>query len=153
MMALNGENTLHFVDDLHGKVYSKFMIENEELIKYKRKIVSDENAEIFPWERLYYSELLCEEKNDFDYEILRQYFSIEKVLNGLFHITSSLFGVEYRECETFYRSSPSELSIVCKIEVGHEDVKYFEVFDKKTGEQLGGFYANLYAREILKLIK
>lgn len=69
-MALNGENTLHFVDDLHGKVYSKFMIENEELIKYKRKIVSDENAEIFPWERLYYSELLCEEKNDFDYEIL-----------------------------------------------------------------------------------
>lgn len=29
----------------------------------------------------------------------------------------------------------------------HEDVKYYEVFDKKLGEQLGGFYADWHLRE------
>lgn len=83
-MIMNGNNALHFVDDLHDKCLAKFIIENEYLCKYKARIVGDENTEIFPWERLYYSELLHKEKYDFDFEILRPYFSLERVIN-FFH--------------------------------------------------------------------
>lgn len=132
MMALNGDNALHFVDKLHDACYSKFCSENEDLRNYKVKITGNEKTEIFPWDRLYYSELLCKEKYDFDYEILRPYFPIEKVINGVFSITSSLFGIYFHQCDTFCRSSPSDPKIEGKIEVWNEDVKYFEVFDKKT---------------------
>lgn len=147
MMALNGDNALHFVDELHDACYSKFCSENEDLRNYKAKITGDEKTEIFPWDRLYYSELLCKEKYDFDYEILRPYFPIEKVINGVFSITSSLFGICFHQCDTFCRSSPSDPKIEGKIEVWNEDVKYFEVFDKKTKKQIGGFFIDLYERE------
>lgn len=116
-MALSGDIALHFVDELHDKCHSQFLSEKEDLRKYKAKIVGDEKTEILPWERLYYSELLRKEKYDFDDELLRPYFPVDKVMSGVFSIASTLYGMDVRPRETFCRSSPSKPSIEGKVEV------------------------------------
>lgn len=146
-MALNGGNALHFVDEMHDKCKRQFLEESERLRQYKAKLVGDDKAEILPWERNYYQELLRKEKYDFDDESLRPYFPVDKVMKGVFSITSTLYGIDVREKETYYRESASDPIQEGKVEVWNKDVKYFEVFDKETGEQLGGFYADWHPRD------
>lgn len=146
-MAHNGDNALHFVGEMHLKCKRQFIEESERLREYKAKKVGDDKAEIMPWERNYYQEMLRQEKYDFDDESLRPYFPVDKVMKGVFTITSTLYGIDVREKETYYRESASEPIQEGKVEVWHKDVKYFEVFDKESGDQLGGFYADWHPRE------
>lgn len=146
-MASNGSIALHFVDDLHNKVHNQFIEESDRLREYKAKITGDDKTEVFPWERLYYSELLRREKYDFDEESLRPYFPVDKVMHGVFTIASTLYGMEVKEKPTFYRQTVADSIDEGKVEVWHPDVKYYEVFDKKSGDMIGGFYADWHPRE------
>lgn len=146
-MAQNGDTALHFVDDLHQKCREQFFSEMEDLRKYKASKVQDENTVLLPWETHYYREMMRKEQYDFDEELLRPYFSVDSVMKGVFSITSILYGIDVIERETYYRASASEPIQEGKVEVWHPDVKYFEVFEKDTNEQLGGFYADWFPRE------
>ena len=63
--------------------------------------------------------------------MVRPYFPLPKVLNGLFKLINILFGMEFR----------AHLGV----DVWHEDVVYYDVYDK-TGVHRGGVYFDLYAR-------
>ena len=158
-MTKTGDNALHFIEDLRDRSYSKFLQENEELKQFKIKCLLKngdvdvnseefkEKCQIYPWERLYYSELLRKEQYDFDEEELRPYFSVDAVMNAVFTITSILYGIKAVEKQTFYRNSPDDPIIEGAHEVYHPDVKYYEVYDKDTDKLIGGFYADWYPRE------
>jgi len=132
-MARNPENVWKFEDNLRESVNPKADLDYQELMDMKEgtSASSGPSAVIKPWESMYIQNLLLEEKYQLDEEKVKQYFSLDNVLEGLFRITQSIFSVTYKEVE-----SPS---------VWHKDVRMFEVFD--GDKMIGRFYLDLYPRE------
>src|SRR2546429_2534361 len=67
----------------------------EELLARKRQDVPGAKA-LERWDLTYYTELVRAESYAFDAKLLRPYFEFRRVLDGLFAITSRMFGVRYR---------------------------------------------------------
>ncbi|MBU6475578.1 MAG: M3 family metallopeptidase [Alphaproteobacteria bacterium] len=86
-----------------------------------------------PWDYAYYSRKLKEETFKLDLEDLRPYFDLEKVLDGVRIHAEKLFNIKMTEVKGKYP-------------VYHPDVKTFEVTDNKTGQMIGIFYGDYYAR-------
>jgi oligopeptidase A len=82
------------------------------------------------WDVAYASEKLREEKYAFSDQEVKQYFPEEKVLQGLFKVTETIFGVQVRKSQA---------------PVWHPDVTFFEIVDRQ-GSIIGQFYLDLYAR-------
>jgi oligopeptidase A len=76
--------------------------------------------------------MLKQQKYSISDELLRPYFPEEKVISGLFETVNRLFGIVVKEREG--------------VEVWHENVRFYDIFDKE-GELRGSFYFDLYARE------
>jgi len=81
----------------------------------------------------YYGRRLKEEEFNLSMESLRPYFDLEKVLDGMRKHAEKLFNIDMTEVKGKYP-------------VYHEDVKVYEVTDKKTGEMIGLFFGDYYAR-------
>jgi peptidyl-dipeptidase Dcp len=103
----------------------------EKVKDYARR--TDGLEEIKPWDLPYYSRKLKEETFQINLEEVRPYFDLEKVLDGLRRHAEKLFNIELSETKGKYP-------------VYHEDVKVYEVKDKATGEMVGLFYTDYYAR-------
>ncbi len=106
------------------------------LIEAKRKATGDPNARIRPWDVGYWMERVRERDYDVDSNIVKEYFPFATVRDGIFEITQNLYGIDYRPL-----AAPAEAPL------WHEDVEYFEVIDRKTGEVLGEFTMDMYPRE------
>jgi oligopeptidase A len=83
------------------------------------------------WDLSYYSERLQRARFCVSQEELRPYFTLPRVLTGLFEVAERLFSVRIRE-----RTGVS---------VWHPDVRFFEITDI-SGETVGSFYLDAYAR-------
>lgn len=88
-------------------------------------------GEIERWDWSYYSEKLKKELYDFDDELLKPYFSLEKVEKAIFDLAKTLYGITFRQN--------------LNIPVYHPEVKTFEVNDKKGG-LLAIFYTDYHPR-------
>ncbi|MCZ6455807.1 MAG: Zn-dependent oligopeptidase [Actinobacteria bacterium] len=62
-----------------------------------------------------------------------KYFPLPQVLDGMFQLTSEMFGITFHEIE-----DP---------DVWHEDVSMFAMSETETGEELARFYLDLFPRE------
>jgi peptidyl-dipeptidase Dcp len=94
---------------------------------------TDGVADVQPWDVGYYGRRLKEETFKLTLEDVRPYFDLEKVLDGLRKHAEKLFNIELTETKDKY-------------EVYAPGVKVYEVKDKASGEMLGIFYADYYAR-------
>jgi len=83
------------------------------------------------WDVSYYQEKLQQEKFSISNEALREYFPATAVLEGMFGVAESLYGLTVRPVE--------------HVTVWHDTVRYFEL-ENRDGKHVGGFYADLYAR-------
>jgi len=83
------------------------------------------------WDVAYVSEKLLQARYAFSEQEVKQYFTEERVLSGLFSAIETLFDVRLR---------PDEAP------VWHEDVRFFRI-ENPAGELVGQFYLDLYARE------
>jgi peptidyl-dipeptidase Dcp len=68
------------------------------------------------WDWAYYSEKLKKKLYDIDDEILKPYFSLEKVENAIFNLAALLYGIRFSRNNT--------------IPVYHPEVKTYEVYDQ-----------------------
>ena len=85
-----------------------------------------------PWDIAFYSHKLKLKKYNIDAEMLRPYFQLEKVIEGVFGLANRLYGITFKENKD--------------IPVYHPDVKAYEVFDK-DGSYLAVFYADFHPRK------
>lgn len=85
------------------------------------------------WDVTYWSERLKEERYAYDEEALRPYFSLPKVLDGLFGIASKLFSITIERDDD---AAPR----------WHPDVMFFRVLDSSSGDHIASFYLDPYAR-------
>ncbi len=84
-----------------------------------------------PWDVSFLAEQLRKERYELDEEELRPYFPLERVVEGMFTLTSHLFGLEVTQVE--------------REEVWHPDVRYYEIRDE-DGRLVGAFYADFFPR-------
>ena len=133
-MAKSGATALAFVEDLHQRTKPFFDVETEELEKYKSQVDGGESGAMEPWEIAYWSEKRRKAEYDFDDEELRPYFSMEKVIDGMFSIATKIFGIRINQPEN-------------QPEVWHEEVKFYEIYDEDSGAHLGSFYTDWFPRE------
>lgn len=130
-MASNTANVYKLLDDLID-AYKPTAIEEQKAIEAKAKAMEGEDFIIRPWDFSYYSHKLQMEKYNLDAEMLRPYFQLDKVIQGVFGLATKLYGITFKENKD--------------IPVYHPDVKAYEVFDK-DGSYLAVFYADFYPRE------
>lgn len=151
-MARNGLNALAFIEQIHDRIKDPFLAEAEQLAQYKAGKVresgnrdkpgNDQAPEhLEPWEFSYYAELQRKEKYDFDDELLRPYFPVHGVMDGMFTIASTLFGINISKKPTATDSPEST------IETWHPEVSFYEIHDSSSNAHLGSFYADWHPRE------
>ncbi|MFY0652945.1 MAG: Zn-dependent oligopeptidase [Cyclobacteriaceae bacterium] len=129
-MAKDPETVWAFETKLKEDLRAKAEMDYQEVLEVKKAKIG--NVDILNnWERGFYSNILLMEKYQLDAEEVKQYFALNDVIDGLFTITQTIFGLEYREVE-----NPS---------VWHEDVRMFEVI--QDGNLKGRFYLDLHPRE------
>jgi thimet oligopeptidase len=138
-MAKSAKKVQEFYARLRPLVREKALQDYEELEAAKRRHTRDPDARLYPWDTDFYLDLLKKTKYAVDSEKVREYFSLDNVMNGLFSITQSLYGLEYRDVT---RRSVSEGR-----PVWHEDVTLYEVWDKASGKMLGEFYVDMHPRD------
>jgi len=116
-----------------------------ELVSYARPAAEKQYAELTTyakahgfqgdkleqWDNSYYAEKLKKEKYSLDDEMLKPYFKLENVLDGVFTVANKLYGLTFKENKS--------------IPVYNPEVKAYEVFDK-DGKFLAVFYGDYFPR-------
>jgi len=96
-MAASGDAALSFGDEIFNKVRGQFEKEAEQLRQFK----SGDDAELLePWEVGYWAEKQRKANYDFDEEVLRPYFPIDRVISGMYEIAQRIFGLRIEERQT-----------------------------------------------------
>jgi oligopeptidase A len=132
-MAKTGMNAEKYINDLVTGIQPKFDSEIAELQKLKAADTNDPNAKIMVWDWRYYSNQLNKQKYAVDKEALRAYFPFQKVLDGMFNIYQSIFGLKFEKIVAPYKWI--------------DDLQLYLVTDSATGEPLGMFYLDMFPRE------
>lgn len=104
--------------------------ELEELTEFAQQ--NGHEGSLAHWDLAFWAERLREKRYAFTDEQLRPYFSLDRVLNGLFELCHRLFGISVRSADG-------------KAPVWNKDVRYYEIFDE-SASQIAGFYLDPYSR-------
>ena len=147
-MAKNGQGAEDFISGLKEKTLPFFSRENRELEEFKAEKTDLPTDLLQPWEVGYWAEKLKKERYDFDDEDLRPYFPIQSVLNGMFELVTKIFGLEIVERSTQFDEKvfPHGGTEQDPVEVWHEEVRFYDLFDRDTKCLLGSFYADWHPR-------
>ncbi|NNC47105.1 MAG: M3 family metallopeptidase [Sphingomonas sp.] len=107
---------------------------DEEVAEMMEFAAQDGLSEIEPWDYLYYLEKLREAKYDLSADELKPYFELNNMIDGMFWSAEQLYDLKLTENTG-------------AVPVYHPDVRTFEVTNSKSGEVLGVFYFDTYARD------
>ena len=132
-MAKTGATALDFLEKLKTGLQPKFDAELEEFRRLKIQETGETNALIHIWDWRYFANELKKQKYNVDAEQLRVYFPYQPVLEGMFRIYQSIFGLKFERVEPPYKW------------IG--DLQLYAVSDAQTGEPLGLFYLDMFPRE------
>ena len=147
-MAKNGLTADSFISDLQKQTLPFFTKENTELESFKAEKTKQEIDLLQPWEVGFWSEKLKKERYDFNDEDLRPYFPIQSVLHGMFNLVTQIFGLKIKERSTKFNGEvfTNGQDGNNSVEVWHEQVRFYDLFDQETDRLLGSFYADWHPR-------
>lgn len=95
----------------------------------------NDGKEIMPWNFAYISNNVKRKLFNIDSEMLRPYFELSRVKEGIFGLATRLYGITFRHN--------------ADIPVYHKDVEAYDVFDQ-NGDFLAVFYCDFFPRESKK---
>ena len=128
-MAESPQQVLDFLDELATRAKPYAQRDLEELTKFARDELKMDKLEA--WDIGYVSEKLRLKRYAFSDQEVKQYFPQTQVLPGMFKVVETIYGLAIRPT-----AAPT----------WHPDVKFFDLTDK-SGQLIGQFYLDLYARE------
>lgn len=129
-MAKSPQEVSSFLGNLLKKAKPAAEKEFKELEAFAQKTDGIDRLE--KWDGSYYSEKLKQELFSLDDELLKPYFKLENVLNGVFEVARRLYGISFRKVDT--------------IDKYHEEVETYEVVDEND-EFVAVFYADFFPRK------
>ncbi|MBF7073734.1 M3 family metallopeptidase [Glaciecola sp. MH2013] len=123
--------------ELMEKVWPAAIARVEEEVKDMQAIADAEGANITiePWDYRFYAEKVRKAKYSLDSDEVKQYLQLDKLREAMFYVAGRLFNFEF---------SPVEDG---KVPVFHPDVKVWEVNDKTSGDFIGLWYLDPFARQ------
>ncbi len=123
-MAETPETVMSFSNNLLSKAKPAALREFNNLQAFAKKLDGIETLQ--KWDSAYYTEKLKKEIFNLDQELLKPYFQLENVIDGVFQISNRLYDLTFQEIDA--------------IDKYHEDVKTYKVTDHNEK-----FIAYLYA--------
>ncbi len=129
-MAANPENVYSLMNRLWNAAKPKFEQEAVEMRAMAAQDGITGDLEVYDW--FYYAEKLRKERYAIDAEMVREYFPIDQVTNGLFDVVKNLWGVTLTERTDLPKY--------------HDEVKVYEVFEA-DGSHRGLVYMDFFPRE------
>ena len=130
-MAENSGNVYKLLDQLLD-AYTPTAKQEYAVVEALARQLEGSDFTVMPWDWSYYSHKLKDQKFQIDDEMLRPYFELSKVKEGVFGLATRLYGI------TFKKNSD--------IPVYHKDVDAYEVFDK-DGKFLSVLYTDFHPRD------
>lgn len=128
-MAKDAKGVYKLLNDLFEAAIGVAKKEKEEVETFARKLGFEE--EMMPWDWSYYSEKLRIGKFELDDEKLKPYFELNRVIDGVFGLATSLFGITFKSSN--------------EIPVYHDEVLPYEVYDE-DGKFLAVLYTDFHPR-------
>ncbi len=128
-MAQNANTVNSFLKELADASLPVAKKELDDVQQFAKTKGFDQVIEAWDW--AYYAEKLRKEKYDFDEELTRPYFQLEKVKEGIFELSRRLWGLAYK---------PNN-----EVPVYHKDVTIYEVYDG-DGRFLSLLYLDFFPR-------
>ncbi|NJL12241.1 MAG: M3 family metallopeptidase [Microscillaceae bacterium] len=128
-MAQNPEQVMDFLQELLRQARPAAEKEMAELRAFARQ--TDGLEDVKRWDYAFYAEKLKREKFQVDDQLLRPYFSLDRVVKGVFEVARRLYGLQFIENT--------------HIPKYHPDVQTYAVEDE-TGKHLAVFYADFFPR-------
>lgn len=132
-MAKNPENAMQLMEAVWPAAIARVAEEVADM-----QAVADsagDNITIEPWDYRFYAEKVRQAKYDLDSDEVKQYLQLDKLTEAMFYVAGRLFNFNF---EPVPEGS---------VPVFHEDVKVWEVTDKDSGEHIGLWYLDPYARQ------
>ena len=118
-----------FLQDLLVKSKPAAEKEFRELEEFAKELDTIDRLE--KWDAAYYGEKLKQKLYDLDDEILKPYFKLENVIDGVFQVSNKLFDLHFKE--------------VFDVDKYHADVKTYQVIDSDN-KPIALFYADFHPR-------
>ncbi|HEY9380833.1 MAG TPA: M3 family metallopeptidase, partial [Burkholderiales bacterium] len=128
-MADSPQQVLDFLEDLATKALPFARRDYAELKQFAADEVGLDDLQ--SWDVAYVSEKLRVQRYAFSDQEVKQYFPEGKVLEGLFRVVSTIYGLHIEDVPA---------------ETWDPTVRFFRISDAR-GEHIGSFYLDLYARE------
>lgn len=128
-MAKTPETVYSLVNRVYQPGLGKAKAEAYEL--QKMMDAEGKGEKLAPWDWWYYTEKLRKEKFDLNEETLRPYFKLENVRQGIFDLTTKLYGLQYEKLND--------------MPVYQDDVEAFKVADA-DGSLVGYLYTDYFPR-------
>jgi len=131
-MAQNPENAMELMNAVWPAAIARVAEEVEDM-----QAVADAQGDtitIKPWDYRYYAEKVRQQKYDLDSDEVKAYLQLDKLREAMFFVAGELFNYNFT-------SVPDG-----KVPIFHEDVKVWEVTDKTSGEHIGLWYLDPFAR-------
>ena len=130
-MASSSENVYKLLNNLLDAYRPTAEKERKEIEAMAQELEGPD-FKLEPWDLAYYTHKLELKKFNIDGEMLRPYFELSRVIDGVFGLANRLYGITFKENK--------------EIPVYHPDVKAYEVFDR-DGSYLAVFYADFHPRK------
>jgi thimet oligopeptidase len=136
-MAKTPAQVMTFLTELKDKLEQPLIDELARLLELKRAECK-RNGEpcderINSWDWRYYQNLLLEQEYAVDDEVIKEYFPLEHVTQGLLDIYQDLLGLVFK--------------VTANPHVWHADVVQYDVYDSQTQQFMGHFYLDLFPRD------
>ena len=132
-MAKNPANALKLMETVWPAAIARV---DEEVADMQA--IADQNGNditIEPWDYRFYAEKVRRAKYDLDSEEVKQYLQLDNLTDAMHYVAGRLFNYEFNPVPEG------------SVPVFHEDVKVWDVTDKTTGNHIGLWYLDPYARD------
>ena len=124
------DDVVNFLTDLAEKARPKAEAEKLKIIEYAEK---DGITEIMGWDKYYYLEKIRRDEYSFSESEVKEYFSVDKVLKGMFAIVDKLYGITLIDCSE-------------DLQLYRPEVKYYNVYYNNV--LVGGIYIWICMKEL-----
>jgi peptidyl-dipeptidase Dcp len=132
-MAKTPENAMKLMNAVWPSAIARVKEEVADMQKIAN--ANGDNVTIEPWDYRYYAEKVRKQKYDLNSEEVKQYLQLDKLTQALFFVAEELFD---------YSFTPVAEGTV---PVFHADVKVWEVTNKTSGDHIGLWYLDPFARQ------
>ena len=132
-MAKTPENAMALMNAVWPSAIARVKEEVADMQSIANK--NNANITIKPWDYRYYAEKVRKEKYDLDSDEVKQYLQLDKLTQALFFVADEVFNFKFTPVPEG------------SVPVFHEDVKVWEVTNKTTGEHIGLWYLDPFARQ------